>query len=510
METIPTYIVGAGSFAAKLASILQQYKIEYIFVDEYAKSPINSRPVVKAEALTSSNGLFLVAISIPQYAKAAEERLLEQGVAQKQILQLNYDSAVVTLASMLTINKDKALTELYSPHLSFADFEQRFFVKNRVKSSSDSKQFSIGFNFLGRGGGFRKHAGQLRETLAVNHNIATFSDEMCFSGDQPESYNIYSQERMLNSNWADLTVTTNFYPCSPPSTTKLTLMHMIYDFLLFSEETSQGMRQAENHYIYMPSKPCMELHKRICFEKKLNNNIVLIPGGYIRQDDNQQRYNEIALKHPEPECIVYAPTLSSLLTAQQTKYSYSILHAEEFLRDILRTFPDRKIIFRPHPEDLDLVESGIKTQRAKAFRRILSFCKEHPMCSIDDKRTDYIETFAKSIMMITDTSAIAYSFALTTGRPVIFFSPNQTKLQEALPNVLYIRDREHFGVCVETTQQLISAVKKILDGKVSCNTDFVNQVVFNRGCAEKYLVDNLDYILTNKKHPDWWYLQENL
>jgi len=436
--------------------------------------------------------------------------LIKQGVPSANIVQLNYDSAAVLLDEMFKQDRTRC-TELLSSGLkSFPSIERAFFVKEDIVFDNDRK--NIGFYYLGRAGGFRQHAGGVPKLLDKTYNVITYSDEPPTDGECNKKYMLMSQESMLSNKDVDIAITTHFYPCSPPVTPKLTMMHMVYDFLINRKIVAEVIGQANTHYLFIPSVPSMELHKRICFESKLQNNVVLIPGGYPRHDRNAINFAREKKKYQRPNSIIYAPTLSSFFDSSESKYSYSILEAEFFIPKILKKFPTKRFIFRPHPEDLDFLNAGINTARAQAFRNIIAFCEQHPRCDIDDKKTDYIKSFVESAIMISDTSAIAFSFALTTKRPVIFFSPNQKELSKALPDIQYIKDRGKLGTCVENQEQLFTALEVYLNGGEHhfSTTHDCHDVIYNEGFSEQYLIDNFHYITENKRHPDWWYLRDHI
>ncbi|NHH91310.1 CDP-glycerol glycerophosphotransferase family protein [Pseudoalteromonas sp. MB47] len=504
-------IVGAGSFGQKVANSFLEHKLPFQLYDRQVKAPFKGINVYPLENLSPQNtSKVLLAVSVEPYISEIKDELLELGFKANQIIPLVYDSAAVLLDTMLKKNKSLTVSLLKNDYQSFSALESDFFSEReqRISHLIQGDKDNIGFYYLGRGGGFRKHTGNLPALLESQYNVITFSDELPYPNENAERYIYMSQETMLQCDFPKLAITTNFYPCSPKATTKLTMMHMAYDFLLFSKETAKGIKQAENHYIFLASQPSLELHKRICLEEKLTNNVVLIPGGYPRHDQNLLKYEKIK-NITQSEAIIYAPTLSSLLTANDTKYTYSIIQAVTFIPMILKAFPERTLIFRPHPEDLDLIASGIQTQRAQAFRELLTLCENHPKCVLDNNKTNYIESFAKSAVMISDTSAIAFSYFLTTGKPVIFFSPDQKALKDNLGHIRYIQDREKIGYCVDNINGLIETLEKILlnNKHVPPSKD---GIIFNEGHSEQYLLENLDYILSGKKHPDWWYLQDYL
>jgi CDP-glycerol glycerophosphotransferase (TagB/SpsB family) len=131
---------------------------------------------------------------------------------------------------------------------------------------------------------------------------------------------------------------------------------------------------------------------------------------------------------------------------------------------------------------------------------------------LDDDQGDYITTFARSTVMISDTSAIAYSYALTTGKPVIFFSKNDAAVKSIFKDVRYITDREKIGYCVDNTPALIDTLKQCFEGNglPAVKRDFVTSLVFNRGYSFQYLVNHIDDMIEGRRVEGWWYLRDHL
>ncbi|WP_434952536.1 CDP-glycerol glycerophosphotransferase family protein [Shewanella sp. HL-SH4] len=504
------YIVGGGTFAIKLAKVMTDASIDFEFVDEMSASPLIGKKVHQACNIPNVSAEFIIAISHVEHAQRAIDRLCFSGVNRANILALYYESAANVLEFMLKKDRQKCLYLIENQGGDFKKIEKLFF-DNDYKNLYTFEKYckKIGFYYIGKGGGFRSHVLGLPKELSETFVVKEFSD-------QPphptalKSYHVMSEQSMLESTWPDLVINPHFFECSPAHIPKLTMMHMVYDFLVYKDLVARVMAQPQTHYLFIPSRPSMELHQKICRDYNLQNNVVLIPGGYPRLDNSIARLDDSKLSDKKSEFIIYAPTLSALMTSSETKYTYSIFDAVEFIPAILAAFPDKQIIFRPHPDDLSVIKQGIVTKRANAFRQLLKLCDLEPRCHLDSNQSDYISTFSKARVLITDTSAIAYSFALTTKRPVIFYSADQEKVKQLMPDVAYIKDREKIGYCVDSIEQLINTLTNCFneDNDIE-KIEFCEQVVYHRGSSMQYLIDNIEYILTGKKHPDWWYWLDN-
>jgi len=510
LDYAPIFIVGAGSLAQKLANILNSAELSYCFIDETATSPLLGKAVIKAGQLTTAEGIFLIAISFVGYAENAVCRLEQQRVRREQCLHLPNDSAAIVLAEMLRLSVSATLTMLQQPMTNFVDFEQRFFASQwQQRQQRRENTVRIGISSLGRGGGYLEHLAGLPLQLNQQFDCLHLTDIQQQSiAQMPKLF--LSQSAMLEFDQLDLLITAHVFPCSPPAVKKLSLVHMVYDFLLFSAQTYEHLAQANTHYVFVPSAPSLALHEKIYQQQGLSNNLVLIPGGYPKHDANLQKYQQVASTVALSDCILYAPTLCSLPAASETSDCYSILQAEFFLPQLLETFISAHIIFRPHPEDLALAHLDLPYPRAVAFRKVLAFCRSHPRCTVDDNRSCYLTSFAKSKVVISDTSSVAFSFVLLTNRTAIFYAENHQSLEIAFDDCQFIKDRHQFGACVATTEELCRQVALAL--QPTCqeqhNSAFCSQVIFNLGHSVDYLMENLPFILHDIRHPDWIYLQD--
>ena len=99
--------------------------------------------------------------------------------------------------------------------------------------------------------------------------------------------------------------------------------------------------------------------------------------------------------------------------------------------------------------------------------------------------------------MVTDISDTAFNYAFTTLKPVVFFDPFNLK-----DNYSFIGEK---AVCIK---DFIKKIENILKNKEYFENkilEFRNQNINNIGLTGEYLIENLDYILSDKKHPDWYY-----
>lgn len=499
-----SYIVGTGTFAEKLAATLSCYQLPVIaFVDEFREEPFLQRPVYKAANIPTEqlDELFFVAISNPVYAQQAKQRLINQGKAAQRIIILYYDSCAVLLAQMFKENLSKTLAFIDQCEGEFIKLERLFY--ERKAPLGDSEQAQISFRMLSRGGNYYSHLATLPKLLGKNYAIETCSDEVI---SQAEYTDLCSQQRMIATE-SDMVITPQLFICSPAQTTKITLTHAIYDSVMFRDTIIETLAQPDNHYIAIPSLASFEQHKQFCIEHQLTNNIVLMPIGYPKFDLNLQRYQE-AVKGVRADAILYAPTQSATRkTGAQAAYSVDFALAA--LQQVAKVFPDSTIIFRPHPDDLKLVESGLQSQEVDTLKSIIEFVEQLAKGEVD-RNISPMSSYCRAKVLISDTSSTAFTFAFTTLKPVIFFSPQEQLLPKDWSDTCFFKDRTQIGSIVTSSTELLASLDKADTAQEQkMRLRLREQQLFNLGGSELALQQAILSIEQGKKFPGAWYAQEH-
>ncbi|KKL01561.1 hypothetical protein EIK76_03755 [Rheinheimera mesophila] len=194
-----------------------------------------------------------------------------------------------------------------------------------------------------------------------------------------------------------------------------------------------------------------------------------IPFGMPKYD----RFFQACQEHPYPEAIIYH--LSNLKIENPSVVSY----IAPVLELLLRSFPDRSIIFRPFPEDQ---EHPFIQQLLKQFSDFPNFTYS---CA-----PSYISDYVKGAVMLCHRDYSEHLFVQASKRPMLVFDPCSQS------NTAQVR--------VESIEQLIPALSSLLAEKAQVT---VNNNVFNSGSSVDYLVSQLHYILDNKRHPQWQYFE---
>ncbi len=117
---------------------------------------------------------------------------------------------------------------------------------------------------------------------------------------------------------------------------------------------------------------------------------------------------------------------------------------------------DKDIILRPHPRDR---KHPIFNEIKKVFFNNQRF--------IFDETENYIETYIKSEIMITDMSGTAYTFAYINLCPVIFFSLSENYLKlNKYDNYKFYLNREKIGSVIFNEKDLLNSINFLMENKL--------------------------------------------
>ena len=109
--------------------------------------------------------------------------------------------------------------------------------------------------------------------------------------------------------------------------------------------------------------------------------------------------------------------------------------------------------------------------------------------------------------MVLDFSGGALTFAFTTLRPVIFFSPDDDRfVSNSKGGILPFRDS--IGMVVKKIETLDSAIKAVVeDGEYWRRrlSDFRDGNVFNLGRSATYIAESADDMIQGRGRDDWVY-----
>ena len=504
-KDIIIYIVGSGSLSKAIQAILIKKNIQtHGLID---KKTSLSPEIIDINQIDSAqpSAIFIIAISFEKYRKEAKQKLIAQGVSSNKILEIRDGSDSIFLDYLLQNKYRETINIINKDSLSnIQSIEEKI---NKTPIGNNNKRL-ITFNYYGQGGGYRQHLNSIAVKIQKKFNAICFSDEPDSLLENSPNLAIESLLKRRNDRHADLAISANYINCSHPDIPKVLFMHEIYDHFTYSKEIIQTITQPKTQYIFTPSSPCFERMKELCTNNNISNKIILIPGGYPRLDSNIRLFKSIK---KEADTIIYAPTLS-MFESENLELTYSMSKAPNILTSLLKFFPKYKIVFRPHPTDLLELENGRSSIYAKPLKDALTICNNNPNLELDTHRTSYMKSYSSATLMVSDISSTAFTYAFTTNRPVIFFSPGNSDSTPALPDSQYIQDRIKLGKCVSSCSEMVDAINNIMSqyeeyqNKIKTHAD---QVIFNKEQSEKYFISNLDYIINQQHHPDWWYLSDH-
>lgn len=219
----------------------------------------------------------------------------------------------------------------------------------------------------------------------------------------------------------------------------------------------------------------------------------LVEWGYCLLDKMRDDYAKMYKKEHEHKIILIAPSW------QKDNIVDSCL--DELLENL--SGHGYKIVVRPHPQHVKHQPERMEQLKSRFAAR-------------DDIeiQTDFTsnDTVFEADMMITDWSGIAYEYAFTTCKPVLFIdtpmkimNPEYQKI-DTVPINIWMRDvigasikPEDINTAAQITQQILTSSDEYC-GKIEA---FVQEYVYNVGNSSKvgadYIIGRLQQIIKSKK-----------
>ena len=149
--------------------------------------------------------------------------------------------------------------------------------------------------------------------------------------------------------------------------------------------------------------------------------------------------------------------------------SFPNLTMQKYISEIILffiKFKKYKVVYRPHP-------SNAKEMKILNIEKKF---KNNPYFELDISN-NYFQVYTKSSFLITDLSGTAYTYALLTDNPVIFFSRNENYINKTNYKKLnYFINRKKIGIIIHRTKQLKSAINKI-ESKRSKYSNSINNKI---------------------------------
>ena len=176
----------------------------------------------------------------------------------------------------------------------------------------------------------------------------------------------------------------------------------------------------------------------------------------------------------------------SYLEIEQSWVVESILPT---LKSLLTNFPDYQIIFRPYHLDRG--------------HEIILKCTEygHKFGNfIYSDADNYTDDYCRGAVMLMHREYAAHLFDLATGRPSVILLSN-------LDDCQYNEKDRHY-ICQDNN--VVSVIRDLIGVQEKPSVEQRNRIylesgIYNPGKSVEYFVDNIDYIISGRKHPGWKY-----
>ncbi|WP_082915031.1 CDP-glycerol glycerophosphotransferase family protein [Paramagnetospirillum marisnigri] len=340
---------------------------------------------------------------------------------------------------------------------------------------------------------FRKHFGTLSERLeAAGYTVFRLYGQIADDAfEQADNAYFAGLGMMHQLDFLDAVVITTLCADLPDRPIpRVIMLHDVFDSPLGDPRDFLELVRTMD-YVFVPSEPSMAATKRVftMFDQAgvaPLKPVQLVPMGYPRLDANRRAFAAVAR---EEKTLVYAPTM----TLESWQEYASVARWGRGIIDTLRqSFPDHTVIFRPHPN----------SHTNPAVAALMQEVADLPGCEVDAITSDYMTTYGRARMLVTDMSGTAFTFAFTTGRPVVFFSPNDAAARAANPDVTYFQLRDRVGLVAECLEDLPTRVRAAMDPAFQAHAaELCRQTIYNLGASEDRFLDLLPTVLRKEILP---------
>lgn len=192
--------------------------------------------------------------------------------------------------------------------------------------------------------------------------------------------------------------------------------------------------------------------------------------------------------------IIYAPTPNDASGNKEGSewqdYISINSHGQDIIQTLCSNFKNFKIIFKPHKDEFQSVTDKIDCV-GRYFDNYLH----------NRSGSDYWELYSKSMLLISDFSSTAYTFALGSGRPVVFFSPNEAKIPNLSRLNQYCQNRNKVGLIATSLVDLVDKTREIVDNYNyfrKLTKSFQKKELYNPGNSSKLIAEAIvDYVEGN-------------
>lgn len=158
--------------------------------------------------------------------------------------------------------------------------------------------------------------------------------------------------------------------------------------------------------------------------------------------------------------------------------------AASIIRELLGGFPDRTVVFRPMPKDLETPE----------IRGIIASFQGEPRFVVSTAGS-YIEDYLDAALLVHHRSSSADVFAMATGRPVLMVAPPGS--DDAV--------NPHGTIALGIGQVVPEARRLLMGGQPSATPKSAIPLA-NPGDSVEYVLDCFETVMRGGNRPEWMFI----
>lgn len=216
--------------------------------------------------------------------------------------------------------------------------------------------------------------------------------------------------------------------------------------------------------------------------------VTVLPAGYPKLDMLARYCAQHPVRDDRGFDLMYSPTLARFAQPRRLDVAaYGI----RIIEQLLRVEGAARVMFRPHPLD----------RNQPIVREIEEHFSDEPRFGID-RSASYLETYARTSLIVTDTWRTATTFSLATDRPTIALP------MESAPSLIkgdLVMD-ERACVVVSNVDELASVVRIAMQARGQIATairKWKSEHLIRVGEAESYIVDCIERIMDGRPLAEW-------
>ena len=266
-----------------------------------------------------------------------------------------------------------------------------------------------------------------------------------------------------------------------------------------------GLTYPRAHYFTRLKHQQLPTEEEIRAQPRHMDAYCAIPNSYTK---NEVLFDFFIKGDKSTKAICYCPTTSVFFLGHFALRDFWKLFAEysetvtAMVRQVLDAFPDYHFIYRPWLGNAESENWLVAKPIVDAFAKEERF--------VFDRKRDSKYALLLSDVLITDQSGLAVTYSEITQRPFIAFDPS------ACPPVTKYAgsacpEQDNFyssAIRADTAADVVTAIRDVLDAhgdRKPLRLEDYQAETLAKYTGIQYLVDNIDYILNNTRHPDWQY-----